>query len=426
MNLFDINKFWNQFVYDPKNPIQFNTGLFVFLFLAFYSGYLLLRNKHRGRIIYVILFSWFFYYKSSGIYFLILVGSTIVDFYLADQIVTVKTKSQKKFYLILSLVLNLGMLAYFKYTNSFIELGRELILNTRLSPYFNSAYFLQYFDLHFVAGNIKPLKSIIDYGFFVSFFPQLVAGPIVRAKDFLPQIHQKPLLTNEDLGKALFLIMTGLIKKAVISDYISSNFVDRVFDNPLLYSGFENLMATYGYAMQIYCDFSGYSDMAIGIALLLGFKLPQNFNAPYISANVTEFWRRWHISLSSWLRDYLYIPLGGNRKGKFRTYLNLMITMSLGGLWHIVHGQALKFFIWGALHGAALSIEKAFNSLVRIPPNRIIRFLSIILTFHFVCFCWIFFRASDFNIAKQVILQCLLFIKSFFLHFTVHIATTDR
>src|ERR1017187_1770402 len=312
MNLFDINKFWNQFVYDPKNPIQFNTGLFVFLFLAFYSGYLLLRNKNRGRIIYVILFSWFFYYKSSGIYFLILIGSTIVDFYLAHQIVTVKTKSQKKFYLILSLVLNLGMLAYFKYTNSFIELGRELILNTRLSPYFNSAYFLQYFDLHFVAGtikplnifipvgvsfftfqslsytidvyrgNIKPLKSIIDYGFFVSFFPQLVAGPIVRAKDFLPQIHQKPLLINEDLGKALFLIMTGLIKKAVISDYISTNFVDRVFDNPLLYSGFENLMATYGYAMQIYCDFSGYSDMAIGIALLLGFKLPQNFNAPYI------------------------------------------------------------------------------------------------------------------------------------------------
>ena len=219
--------------------------------------------------------------------------------------------------------------------------------------------------------------------------------------------------------------MTGLIKKAVISDYISTNFVDRVFDNPLLYSGFENLMATYGYAMQIYCDFSGYSDMAIGIALLLGFKLPQNFNAPYISANVTEFWRRWHISLSSWLRDYLYIPLGGNRKGKIRTYINLMITMSLGGLWHIVHGQAFKFFIWGALHGAALSIEKAFNSLVRIPPNKIIRFFSIILTFHFVCFCWIFFRASDFNVAKLVILQCMMFIKSFFFHFTFHIATTN-
>src|SRR5665213_154529 len=418
MNLFDINKFWNQFVYDPKNPIQFNTGLFVFLFLAFFAGYLLLRNRQRGRIIYVILFSWFFYYKSSGMYFLILIGSTIVDFYLAHKIVSSKTKSKKKFFLILSLVLNLGMLTYFKYTNSFIELGRELILNTSLSPYFNSAYFIQYFDLHFVAGTIKPLnifipvgvsfftfqslsytidvywgkikplKSIIDYGFFVSFFPQLVAGPIVRAKDFLPQIHLKPLLTNEDLGKALFLIMTGLIKKAVISDYISSNFVDRVFDNPLLYSGFENLMATYGYAMQIYCDFSGYSDMAIGIALLLGFKLPKNFNAPYISSSVTEFWRRWHISLSTWLRDYLYIPLGGNRKGKFRTYVNLMITMSLGGLWHIVHGQALKFFIWGALHGAALSIEKAFNSLVRIPPNRIIRFLSLLLTFHFVCFCW--------------------------------------
>jgi D-alanyl-lipoteichoic acid acyltransferase DltB (MBOAT superfamily) len=433
---FDIDKFLHLFVYDKKSPILFNTGFFLFLFLVFYAGYILLKNRQRSRIIYVILFSWFFYYKSSGIYFLVLVGSTIVDYTLSHLINDSIRKGRKLFYLVLSLVLNLGMLAYFKYTNFLIDIGRDLLLNTSLLPYFNISFILDNFSPDFIVGpikpydiflpvgvsfftfqslsytidvykgNIKPLNSIVDYGFFVSFFPQLVAGPIVRASDFLPQIHKKPFLSQEDLGKALFLIIAGLIKKAVISDYISGNFVDRVFDNPMLYSGFENLMATYGYAMQIYCDFSGYSDMAIGIALLLGFHLPKNFNAPYISGSITEFWRRWHISLSSWLRDYLYISLGGNRKGKIRTYINLMLTMLLGGLWH---GASLKFIIWGGLHGAALAIEKAFNTLFNIDTKAKrktwIRIITTIITFHFVCFCWIFFRARTFDIASQVITQ---------------------
>ena len=249
-------------------------------------------------------------------------------------------------------------------------------------------------------GLLKPAKNIFDFGFYISFFPHLVAGPIVRASLFLPQIHTDIKITKDDRAAAVFLILTGLFKKAVISDYISVNFVDRVFDAPALYTGFENLMAVYGYAMQIYCDFSGYSDMAIGVALLLGYRLGINFNQPYQSASITEFWRRWHISLSSWLRDYLYVPLGGNRKGKLRQYVNLFITMLLGGLWH---GASWNFVLWGFLHGVALAIDKLFRTVVNVPKTFLMRALGVIVTFHFVCFCWIFFRAQDFATATEIL-----------------------
>ena len=210
------------------------------------------------------------------------------------------------------------------------------------------------------------------------------------------------------LFRSVFLVVSGLFKKAVISDYISLNFVDRVFDNPLLYSGFENLMGVYGYALQIYCDFSGYSDMAIGIALMLGFRFPKNFDSPYKSATITEFWRRWHISLSSWLKDYLYISLGGNRKGRFRTYVNLMLTMLIGGLWH---GAAMRFVLWGALHGGALAVHKW--TMNRFPSFRPVgaemvwwrRLLGVVLTFHVVCLGWILFRASDMETGRQMLGQ---------------------
>ena len=225
-----------------------------------------------------------------------------------------------------------------------------------------------------------------------------MAGPIVRARDFLPQIRRPLTVTRTMFGTGLFLILTGLFKKAVISDYLSLNFVDRIFDEPLLYSGFECLMGIYGYALQIYCDFSGYSDMAIGIALLLGFRFPKNFDAPYKSATITEFWRRWHISLSSWLRDYLYISLGGNRRGRVRTYFNLLVTMLLGGLWH---GAALRFVLWGALHGAALALHKLY--LAAVPRAKatgaamhpLWRGLGMVFTFHLVCFGWLMFRAES-------------------------------
>ncbi|MGZ5244908.1 MAG: MBOAT family O-acyltransferase, partial [Bacteroidia bacterium] len=251
---------------------------------------------------------------------------------------------------------------------------------------------------------IEPARNILDFGFFVSFFPQLVAGPIVRAAEFLPQMYKPYNVTKADFNRAVFLIVNGLIKKVLISDYISINFVDRVFDNPKLYSGFENLLAVYGYTLQIYCDFSGYTDMAIGLALLLGFQLPINFNSPYKSLNITEFWRRWHISLSTWLRDYLYIPLGGNRKGKFRQYLNLFITMLLGGLWHGAH---LRFIIWGALHGLALGFHKLWSEFFpqKEKSNWLVIFISGLITFHFVAFCWIFFRAANLQVVNDVLFQ---------------------
>lgn len=260
----------------------------------------------------------------------------------------------------------------------------------------------------YAGWQLRPLTSWLDYLFYLSFFPQLVAGPIVRARDFIPQIRRKPIVTRAMFGMGVFLILTGLFKKAVISDYISLNFVDRIFEEPLLYTGFECLMGIYGYALQIYCDFSGYSDMSIGIALLLGFRFPKNFDAPYKSATITEFWRRWHISLSSWLRDYVYISLGGNRKGRFHTYVNLMLTMLLGGLWH---GAAFRFILWGALHGVALALHKMWLAVVPgakvygAQMNGLVRALGIFFTFNLVCFGWLMFRAESMQTVSLLLHQ---------------------
>jgi alginate O-acetyltransferase complex protein AlgI len=413
---FDIHKLFQQFVYNPAEPLIFNSGFFLVLFTVFLWIYISLKDHHRAKLTFVTLFSLYFYYKSSGAYFVLLILATVVDFSLAKMIYYARNQVTKKFYIAVTLMVNLGMLGYFKYTNFLYE-----------SFFWNSASQFQPLDiflpvgvsfftfqslsytLDVYRGELKPVDNILDYAFFVSFFPQLVAGPIVRASDFLPQIDKPTIVTREMFGKAVFLIGCGLFKKAVISDYISVNFIDRVFDAPALYSGVENLVAVYGYALQIYCDFSGYSDMAIGIALLLGFHFPINFNAPYQSRNITEFWRRWHISLSTWLRDYLYISLGGNRKGKFRTYLNQLLTMLLGGLWH---GASWRFIIWGAFHGVALSVHKFYRSVFNKSPESqsahdgfFGKLVSILLTFHFVCFCWIFFRASSIETALDMMRQ---------------------
>jgi alginate O-acetyltransferase complex protein AlgI len=402
----DLETIENWFVYNPRQPLLFNSALFLGLFLIFYVIYILSRKTHYFRITYVVLFSLFFYYKSSGVYFWILIFSSVVDYSLSRLIFVETQQFYRKFYLILSLLINLGMLAYFKYTNFFIDNYNSLFDGTMkfediILPVGISFYTFQTlsYTIDVYRRELEPTKSFMDFLFFVSFFPQLVAGPIVRASDFIPQIYEKLKLTKEDFNRALFLIIGGLIKKAVISDYISSNFVDRVFDSPNSYTAFENLMASYGYAIQIYCDFSGYSDIAIGLALLMGFWLPDNFRTPYQSASITEFWRRWHISLSSWLRDYLYISLGGNRKGKIRTYFNLFMTMLLGGLWH---GASWKFVVWGVLHGLALVVEKFFGQFIKLPKNVFVRIIQVILTFHFVVFCWLFFRAKDFATAFQI------------------------
>ncbi|MCU0458627.1 MAG: hypothetical protein MUE37_05995 [Bacteroidales bacterium] len=249
-------------------------------------------------------------------------------------------------------------------------------------------------------------RNLVDFAFYLTFFPQLVAGPIVRASEFIPQMRGEYTISRNEFGYGLFLILQGLIKKMLISDFISSGFIDRVFDAPAIYSGFENLMAVYGYGLQIYCDFSGYTDIAIGVAMLMGFRLPLNFNSPYKAANISDFWKRWHISLSRWLKDYLYIPLGGNRKGWFRTGINLMVTMLLGGLWH---GAAARFVVWGGLHGVALVAEKIWHRIFRkvTRRRRIAHVAGILLTFNFVSFAWIFFRAGTMEQAGVMLHQIL-------------------
>ena len=402
--------------YDSSAPLIFNSGLFLFLFVAFLSVYLLLRRTTTLRILYVVAFSLFFYYKSSGIYFLLLVFAAVSDYLIAHAIVRTDDKKMKRRWVVASVVINLGMLGYFKYTNFFIDIVNNLVGTGFLDfqniflPVGISFFVFQSmsYTIDIYRGEIKPLNRWIDYIFYLSFFPQLVAGPIVRAKDFIPQIR-KPVEVSEPMfGRAVGLIIIGLIKKAIISDYISLNFVDRIFDEPALYSGFECLLGIYGYALQIYCDFSGYSDMAIGIALLMGFSFPKNFDAPYKSATITEFWRRWHISLSSWLRDYLYISLGGNRKGKVRTYINLLLTMVLGGLWH---GAAVRFVLWGALHGVALALHKMWLAIVPWAKakgedmNPLFRILGWFLTFNVVCLGWLLFRAEDMQTVQVMLYQ---------------------
>lgn len=402
--------------YNSSSPLIFSSGLFLYLFVAFLLGYRLLRHTTTLRILYVAAFSLYFYYKSSGLYFVLLLLAATYDYVIGYSLYLTKNCTIRRLLVAMSVAINLGMLGYFKYTNFLVDISNQLFGEGFLQfqniflPVGISFFVFQSmsYTIDIYRRQLRPLDSWLDYLFYLSFFPQLVAGPIVRAKDFIPQIRRRPIVTREMLGGAVFLILTGLFKKAVISDYIALNFVDRIFDEPLLYSGFECLMGLYGYALQIYCDFSGYSDMAIGLALMMGFRFPKNFDAPYQSATITEFWRRWHISLSSWLRDYLYISLGGNRKGNRRTYLNLLLTMLLGGLWH---GAALRFVLWGALHGVALAVHKMWLSVVPwakkdgASMNFLMRLFGVVLTFHIVCLGWLVFRADSMQTAMLLLHQ---------------------
>lgn len=408
MNSF-FERFFDLLKYNPLEPILFNTGFFLFFFLLVLIFNQLFVNNKRARIIFMLTASLYFYYKSSGMFFVLVIISSIIDYIAGLAIYHSNSKGKKKIFLVLSIITNLGILGYFKYTNFFLETLNSLAvghfeLQDIFLPVGVSFFTFQSmsYTIDIYRERFKPEKNFFDFLFFVSFFPQLVAGPIVRAADFLPQIHKPVFVTQKDLGKAFFLIIAGLMKKAIIADYISINFVDRVFEWPTRFTGVENLMALYSYTLQLYCDFSGYSDMAIGIALLLGFRLPDNFNAPYKSASITEHWQRWHISLSSWLRDYLYIPLGGNRKGNVRTYVNLLLTMLIGGLWH---GASWRMVIWGGIHGTALAIERFFHIPEKMSKNWVLRILGVIITFHIWAFSLIFFRAQSYELGGQMINQ---------------------
>ncbi len=386
-------------LYNPERPMLFNSGVFVIFFSVFIVIYTLIYKKKLLNAVYVVIFSMFFYYKSSGIYFFLLVLTTITDFSFAWFLHKTEKKFWRVFWMILGVIPSLGLLGYFKYTN-FLLFNWELISGNNFQPLdiflpvgisfytFQSVSYV--LDVYW--KKLKPTKSMLDYAFFLSFFPQLVAGPIVKAHHFLPQLEKIPKVDKQAVYSGMWLIMLGLFKKAVIADYIAQ-YNDLIFASPDTYNGFENIMAIYGYTLQIYLDFSGYSDMAIGFGRVMGYDLGVNFQLPYQAQNITDFWRRWHISLSTWLRDYLYIPLGGNKKGKFRTYLNNMITMLLGGLWH---GANWKFVFWGAMHGVGLAIHKSTKKLLDKLPNIFpTKFISWFITFHFVIFLWIFFRAAD-------------------------------
>ncbi len=386
--------------YDPSGPMLFSSGTFWALFLVFMPVYGMLRRRFWQMVVFVVAFSFFFYYKSSGIFVCLLGATSAVDWLLSKAIARPgASRRVRRLCVAASLLTSLGILAYFKYANFFLwninaMVGSnfqplDLVLPVGISFYtFQSVSYI--IDVY--KGRVAPTATWLEYAFFLSFFPALVAGPIVRADYFLPQIRENRHATRSEVYTGLWLIILGVVKKAIIADYIAQ-YNDLIFQTPGGYSGFETLMGIIGYTMQIYCDFSGYSDMAIGIALIMGFKLAKNFDFPYKSRNLTDFWRRWHISLSTWLRDYIYIPLGGNRKGTARTYLNNFATMLIGGLWH---GAAWKFVFWGAMHGAGLAVHKASKPVLgRIGDSWPVRAASWLVTMTFVALLWVFFRADS-------------------------------
>lgn len=388
------------------SPLVFNTGLFLFLFLGFIVGYSLLRGRRKSalRLLYVTAFSFYFFYLNAGAWCCLLAFITLVNFGCAIFMEQAQSQKKRKAWLLVGLVFMLGELAFFKYTNFLLASLFHVSLlpfSVKLSlPVLAGISFFTFQSLSYLIDvyrrDMPATHSLTDFAFFVSFFPTLLAGPILRARTFLPQLRKPLVVTHAMMGSGTWLILSGLFKKCIISDYISLNFVSRVFDSPGLYSGLENLLGIYGYALQLYCDFSGYSDMAIGLALWMGFRIPENFRAPYKSDSITDFWRRWHISLSSWLRDYLYISLGGNRCSRARMYFNQFLTMLLGGLWH---GASWNFVIWGSVHGLALCSHKAYQKKLghakNYHPHGWKRVLAILLTFHLVCFCWLFFAGTS-------------------------------
>jgi alginate O-acetyltransferase complex protein AlgI len=464
---------FKDFMLQPLVFMRLEFWVFFAIVMAVYS--MVYKNK-AIRNAWLFAVSLFFYWTTSGFFISILLFSTISDYLIGFRIANGKKDFTKKLWLSLSIFLNLFMLVYFKYAYFFTEsvnnvLGTDFEVTNHFAHMTNLIFesgfrvdsillpvgisFFTFQTMSYAIdvykGEVKPVKSIIDFGFYVSFFPQLVAGPIVRAADFVPQLYQEYKLTKAQFGLAVFWILNGLIKKIFLADYIATNFNDRIFSNPLGYTGFEGLMALYGYSLQVYADFSGYTDIAIGIALLMGFHLPKNFNSPYKADSTGNFWRRWHISLSTWLKDYLYIPMGGNRGGSMFTFImlsislsfiallsaslmvaggiliavitglvlarfipsfkawlitniNVMLTMLIGGLWH---GASWNFVVWGGLNGLGIVVYKLWRKVSPWESKNTWykRAWAIFLTFNFITFTRIWFRSESFEKASQLISQ---------------------
>lgn len=387
---------------------------FVILFLLTAATFYLCKGN-RSKQFLLLAASYIFYAYWDVRLLLLLVFQTYVCYYLAMKIAREDRENVRKRYCVAGIIISLTVLGFFKYFNFFMETVEGLFHLEKMGAFYIvlpigiSFYTFQAMSylIDVFRGRIEAREEYRKVAFYISFFPQLVAGPIVRAVDFLPQCDEEHWIIRENVEEALQIFLFGLFKKVVIADRLAVC-VDAVFAIPEAYDTVSILLAVISYSIQIYCDFSGYSDMAIGIAKFFGYDLCKNFDVPYISRNPSEFWKRWHVSLSSWLQDYLYIPMGGNRKGKYRTYINLFFTMVLGGLWH---GASWNFVLWGSLHGLALVAHKLFikwkeehffRSQSKIISSIVVA-ISVTTTYCFVAICWIFFRAQDIESASIIL-----------------------
>ena len=390
-----------------------------FEFIAFFIVLLLLRSlmtNFTAEKWLLLIASWLFYMSWNPPFVLLLIFTSGLDFYVGGWMEKSTSQRTRKLLLVSSLAANLGILAYFKYTNFFFATWHAMLgsIGIRFDPVLLNIILpagISFFTFQSMSytidvyrREIPACKSLRDFLLFVAFFPQLVAGPIVRAADFLPQLLKRPRASWQDFESGLALFALGAIKKLVISDQIAGH-VDLIFTHPGNYDALSLLLGAIGFGLQINCDFSGYSDMAIGCARMMGYDFCFNFKMPYSSTSVTEFWRRWHISLSTWLRDYLYISLGGNRRGPTRTHINLMLTMLLGGLWH---GASWNFVIWGGLHGLGLIVHKTWRTLLGkraqvLDGSRFASLAGWLLTMSLVLTGWIFFRATGFHDATTML-----------------------
>ena len=381
------------------------------------AGFWLLARHAQLRIIFVFVASCLFYMAWHPAYIVLILGSTVLDYAVGLRIHATNDAKARKRWLVVSLVANLGLLGLFKYFNFAsqatadvlglffgIEIPNPPFLDVLL-PVGISFYTFQTlsYTIDIYRRKLEPTRNFFQFAFFVTYFPQLVAGPIVRASQLLPQLQRKITLRNEQVTQGLFLIATGMVKKVVIADYLSVNLVDRVFDQPELYSAAEVVIALYGFTMQIYCDFSGYTDVARGSAKLMGLELPENFDRPYQSASPAEFWRRWHITLSTWLRDYLYFPLGGSRVGPLRAYWNLWLTMFLIGIWH---GASWTFVVYAVLQSMAMVIHRFFYRRSGRTGDTVdswqLHAFKVFWALQFVVFSRILFRATSLQNAADI------------------------
>jgi D-alanyl-lipoteichoic acid acyltransferase DltB (MBOAT superfamily) len=391
----------------------FNSITFAIFFTLVVLVYF--RLGRRSQLVFLLAASYFFYAWWRWQYTSLLVFSTGLDYTVALLIGRARSLRWKRALLLVSLIGNLGMLFFFKYLDLFLQTAASLLgvagVDVQIAPFQEGApwyvlpigisfYTFQTmsYTIDVYRGTVRPTRNPLKVALFVCYFPQLIAGPVLRANELMPQMEARHRWDWDRVRFGLLLVYWGLIKKVCFADNLAP-LVDQVYTDPGAFGGLTLLFATYAFAFQIYFDFSGYSDIAIGLAQILGFKLILNFDRPYLASNITVFWRRWHISLSRWLRDYLYIPLGGNRKGRVRTYVNLMITMLLGGLWH---GASWNFVVWGGLHGLALAGHKVWRGEAKRDEHRL-NPLAVLVTFHFVCLTWIFFRADDFDTAWRVL-----------------------